>query len=250
MIKVYWTRSYPRHKDLMKMGLSHKAMMSGLRIPAPEPLLKHLDYQTFFGPLVSKCPAIVDDLKNVFVIKSPVDIQMEIDPMTKKINVIKQELDFAKAFIGDPQGKWGIHQLGIGYLFFAEKSLQATQLPAYYNENDFTKGTHTISSSFDIGNWFRVAGKPAFMIKPGTKTIDIKEGDPLIYYKFNTTEKVKLIEFDDQELQQLEEKSPEWLCSTLKDHTDKVITLEKCYAYFNQFKMRQRLLKLIKRNIL
>lgn len=250
MIKVYWTRSYPRHKDLMKMGLSHKAMMSGLRIPAPEPLLKHLDYQTFFGPLVSKCPAIVDDLKNVFVIKSPVDIQMEIDPMTKKINVTKQELDFAKAFIGDPQGKWGIHQLGIGYLFFAEKSLQATQLPAYYDENDFTTGTHTISSSFDIGNWFRVAGKPAFMIKPGTKTIDIKEGDALIYYKFNTTEKVKLIEFDDQELQQLEEKSPEWLCSTLKDHTDKVITLEKCYAYFNQFKMRQRILKLIKRNLI
>jgi|SRR6056300_127488 hypothetical protein len=250
MIKVYWTRSYPKHKDLQAMGLNPSSMMSGLRIPAPEPLLKHLDYQTFFGPLVSKCPAIVDDLKNVFVIKSPVDITIDIDIITKKMNITKQDLDFAKSFIGDPQGKWGIHQLGIGYLFFAEKSLQATQLPAYYDENDFTKGTHTISSSFDIGNWFRVAGKPAFMIKPGTKSIDIKEGDPLIYYKFNTTEKIKLIEFDDQELQRLEEKSPEWLCSTLKDHTDKVITLERCYAYFNQFKMRQRILKLIKRNLI
>jgi hypothetical protein len=164
--------------------------------------------------------------------------------------VLKQELDFAKAFLGDPQGKWGIHQLGMGYLFFAEKSLLATQLPAYYDDNDFTKFTHTISSSFDIGNWFRVAGKPAFMIKKDAKTIDIKDGDPLIYYKFNTTEKVKLIEFDDQELQSLNEKSPEWLCSTLKDHSDKVLTLEKCYAYFNQFKMRQRLLKLIKRNLI
>ena len=45
MIKVYWTRSYPKHGDLMKMGLNPKAMMSALRIPAPEPLLKHLNYQ-------------------------------------------------------------------------------------------------------------------------------------------------------------------------------------------------------------
>ena len=250
MIKVYWTRSYPKHEDLMKMGLNPKAMMSGLRIPAPKPVLQHLNYKEFFGPVVSKCPAIVDDLKNVFVIKSPVDIQIEVDNQINKLNVLKQELDFAKAFLGDPQGKWGIHQLGMGYLFFAEKSLVATQLPAYYDENDFTKWTHTISSSFDIGNWFRVAGKPAFMIKQDAKTIDIKEGDPLIYYKFNTTEKIKLIEFDDQELQRLNEKSPEWMCSTLKDHTDKVLTLEKCYAYFNQYKMRQRILKLIKRNII
>ena len=47
MIKVYWTRSYPKHGDLMKMGLNPKAMMSALRIPAPEPLLKHLNYQEF-----------------------------------------------------------------------------------------------------------------------------------------------------------------------------------------------------------
>ena len=68
------------------------------------------------------------------------------------------------------------------------------------------------------------------MIKQDAKTIDIKEGDP-IYYKFNTTEKIKLIEFDDPRTTTSNEKVPEWMCSTLKDHTDKVLTLEKCYAY-------------------
>ena len=34
-----------------------------------------------------------------------------------------------------------------------------------------------------------------------------------------------------QELQRPMKKVPEWMCSTLKDHTDKVLTLEKCYAY-------------------
>ena len=67
MIKVYWTRSYPKHEDLMKMGLNPKAMMSGLRIPAPEPVLQHLNYKEFFGPVVSKCPAIVDDLSLIHI---------------------------------------------------------------------------------------------------------------------------------------------------------------------------------------
>ena len=52
----------------------------------------------------------------------------------------------------------GNQQLGMGYPFLAEKS-GCNTVAAYYDENDFTKFTHTISSSFDIGNWFRVAGK-------------------------------------------------------------------------------------------
>ena len=99
MIKVYWTRSYPKHDDLRMLGLNPNAMMSGLRIPAPEPLLQHLDYQTFFGPVVSKCPAIVDDLKNVFVIKSPVDIQIDVDNQVNKLNVLKQERIFKFYFL-------------------------------------------------------------------------------------------------------------------------------------------------------
>ena len=46
MIKVYWTRSYPKHEDLMKMGLNPKAMMSGLRIRS-ESLFQHPDYKEF-----------------------------------------------------------------------------------------------------------------------------------------------------------------------------------------------------------
>ena len=82
------------------------------------------------------------------------------------------------------------------------------QLPAYYDNNDYTNKTNTITASFDIGNWFRPAGKPVFQIKKDVTTIDIKEGDALLYIKFNTTEKIKLIEFDDPEFKDLQKEVP------------------------------------------
>ena len=70
MIKVYWTRSYIGHEKIKGLGLNTRAMLSALRIPAPEPLMKHMDYQTFFGPEVSRCPSIVDDIKNCLLYTS------------------------------------------------------------------------------------------------------------------------------------------------------------------------------------
>ena len=124
------------------------------------------------------------------------------------------------------------------------------QLPAYYDNNDYTDKTNTITASFDIGNWFRPAGKPVFQIKKDVTSIDIKEGDALLYVKFNTTEKIKLVEFDDVEFNQLAERSPEYMCGTLKDHSENIISLQKCYDYFNRFKMKRRIMKLIKRNLI
>ena len=248
-ITVYWTRSNPGIDDLQMIGFGPDAVLSSMRIPEPVPLLKHMDYQEFFGPLVARCPAIVDDLKNIFVIKSPVDLKLHISMNKFSIKVENQEMNFTKAFLGESQGKFGIHQLGMGYLFFSEKSLIATQLPAYYESNSFVNNTFSISASFDIGQWYRPSAKPAFIFKPGTTEIDIKEGDPLIYIKFNTQEKVKLIEFNDTEFKRLGDQSPEYLCSNLKKHSPFTISLAKCYEYFNQYKMRRRILKLIKNNI-
>ena len=63
-------------------------------------------------------------------------------------------------------------------------------------------------------------------------------------------EKIKLIEFDDVEFNQLAERSPEYMCGTLKDHSENIISLQKCYDYFNRFKMKRRIMKLIKRNLI
>lgn len=246
-INVYWTRSLPSYKNSIESGYSEETMISPLRVAAPEPLTKHINYKEFFGPAVSRCVAIVDDIKNTYVIRSPVDMKIIIG--NTRLNVEGQDLQFAQAFLGPPQGAFGIHQLGMGYLFFSEKSLTAAQLPAYYDTNSFVDNTFLLSASFDIGRWYRPAGKPAFKFKPGVKEIDIKEGDPLMYFKFQTSEKVKLIEFDNKEFADMGDRGPEWLCGGLKRQASNIIPLEKCYEYFDQYRMRKRILEIIKRNV-
>lgn len=231
-IDVYWSRSNPICGETITM--------SPLRFYPPEPLMKHIDYKEFFGPQVSKCPAIIDDLKNIFVIKSPVDLNIIITD--NNVEIEGQSLEFAQAFLGGPQGKAGIHQLGMGYNFFAEKSLKVTQLPAYYDSNGFTENTHQITASFDAGRWFRTSGKPTFVFKPGNRTISLKEGEALMYFKFNTDEKVKLIEFEETpEMQKLAN-----ICATLKFHSQGISPLAECYEYFDRYNMRRRVLKAIK----
>lgn len=231
-INVYWSRSNPNWRETIAM--------SSLRLLPPEPLMKNIDYKDFFGPEVSKCPAIVDDLKNIFVIKSPVDLTISVTG--SNIQIMNQVVEFGQMFLGPNQGKVGIHQLGMGYYFFAEKSLVATQLPAYYEANGFTDNTHMISASFDIGKWFRVAGKPIFAFKEGDRVMQIKEGDALMYYKFNTVEKVKLVEVEATPILQ----SLASTCGALKFHSQGITPLAKCYEYFENFNMRHKILKEIK----
>ena len=245
-INVYWCRSMPTIDELISQGSGIDSYISPLRIKAPEPLVKHIDYKEFFGPLVSKCPAVVDELKNIFVIKSPVTIKIEVG--NTRLNIAGQSVPFAQAFLGNPQGRFGIMQMSLGYLFFSEKSLMATQLPPYYDDNGYTEKTFSISASYDIGRWFRPVCKPSFIFKPGIKTIEIKEGDALAYFKFNTQEKINLIEFEDTRFNLPTEENPATLCTMLKKQSEGVLSLAKCYEYFEQYKMRRRILKLIKQS--
>ena len=69
-----------------------------------------------------------------------------------------------------------------------------------------------------------------------------------MYIKFNTTEKISLVDFDFNEIQEMKSLNPANACVGLKDNATSLISLERCYQYFEQFKMRQKVLKLIKRN--
>ena len=69
------------------------------------------------------------------------------------------------------------------------------------------------------------------------------------YIKFNSKEKVKLVEFEDTEFKKLGDRSPEWICSNLKKRSTITLSMARCYEYFEAYKMRKRILKLIKNNI-
>ena len=241
MIKVYWTRA-------IAPGSGERHFISPLRFQEPIFLNKDIDYKEFLGPELLHCPGIVEEMTKTVVIKSPVTVDLEYaDDQNLKIH--RQDPAFGQIFFGQPQGKNGIHQLGFGYIFFADKPLMATNLPAYYHDNGYTRNVDAICGSYDIGRWFRPGVRPLFQKKPGTKNININEGDALMYVKFNTEEKIELVEFDAHELDQLGFHSPINACITLKNQLPPT-PLNKEYEYFDIARMRQKVLKIIKRNVI
>ena len=241
MIKVYWTRA-------IAPGSGERHFISPLRFQEPIFLNKDIDYKEFLGPELLHCPGIVEEMTKTVVIKSPVTVDLEYaDDQNLKIH--RQDPAFGQIFFGHPQGKNGIHQLGFGYIFFADKPLMATNLPAYYHDNGYTRNVDAICGSYDIGRWFRPGVRPLFQKKPGTKNININEGDALMYVKFNTEEKIELVEFDAHELDQLGFHSPINACITLKNQLPPT-PLNKAYEYFDNARMRQKVLKIIKRNVI
>lgn len=238
-VNVYWTRA-------IAPGSGERHFISPLRFQEPEFLHKNIDYKEYLGPALLHCPGMVEEMTKTVVIKSPVSIDLEYND-NGQLKIHRQDPEFGAIFFGDPQGKNGIHQLGFGYIFFADKPLMATNLPPYYHNNGYTEAVNPICGSYDIGRWFRPGVRPLFQKKPEATRISINEGDPVMYVKFNTDEKINLVEFDSHELDQLGFYSPINACITLKNQLPPT-PLHKAYEYFDNARMRQKVLKIIKRN--
>jgi hypothetical protein len=238
-MKVYWCKA--------PETINSPGYISEMRYGAPEPLIKHLDVKRFLGDMAYRCTPVTGEMKNTVVIKAPVDITINILP-DGNWDIQGQNAEFIQHFFGPPQGKRGLHQMAFSYYFFSEKSLEATQLPAYYDLNSFTKNTRILSATFDISKWFHL-WKPTFQINDDCRQLTIREGDPLMYIRFNANEKLQLVEFDDVEFRRMAEKHPSYICSTLHKHTFGVVTLQKLYDYFTNSNMNKRIMKIIKRNL-
>ena len=238
-VNVYWTRA-------IAPGSGERHFISPLRFQEPEFLHKNIDYKEWLGPALLHCPGMVEEMTKTVVIKSPVSVDLEYGN-DGNLKVHRQDPEFGAIFFGDPQGKNGVHQLGFGYIFFADKPLMATNLPPYYHNNGYTEAVNPLCGSYDIGRWFRPGVRPLFQKKPDAKRISISEGDPLMYVKFNTDEKINLVEFDSHELDQLGFHSPINACITLKNQLPPT-PLHQAYEYFDNVRMSQKVLKIIKRN--
>lgn len=242
MIEVYWTpmlSNIPNH------------LVSELNYFDPERLSKSIDPKNYFGPVLSQCPSVVEELKNTFVIRSPIQFNASFDFENLNIQTTMKSLpmEFLADYLDDPN-PYGVHQVKYpGYLFFTEhEGLTITQLPAYYHENNFTANVLGLSGTFDISNWSRPV-RPAFKFKKGKNLLDLQMGDAMCYFKFNTDQKIKLIRFDGSKL--LDEDSTKSLlvnCVAFKNHRRKEFvpkTLYECYEAFKRGRYRKRMMKYI-----
>ena len=226
--------------------------ISELRYSDPVSILKGLNPKDFFGPHASMCPAIVDEGKNTFKINSPIDIDVTFnEDFTAIDSKYPSEDGFLQHYIG-PFGPDKVIQLAQPtYLFFCEDPLLMTQLPPYYEQNTFTEHCIGLSATFDISSWFRVV-KPAFKLKDKSRRIAMSTDDAIMYLKFNTDEKIKLVRFDSSPFTK-EHKDVLDHMLAFKFHKKKPFVPTKLvegYEAFRRARYHKKIIKIIKENIL
>jgi len=249
-ITVYWCPNIDEYQDGTGFKISELAYSSLI-----EPLSKVLrdegklkeypkddDFFKYFG-----CPAFSNESQNLFVVRAPYDLKINVNFKERLFGVDPNDImsDYfckkSKAFIRN--GASNSVTLSIRNIFFSSFSVEMSQIPAYYANNNFVNNIFLYSGRYNISKWFR-AIDPTFRFKGDFHEIDIKKGDILYYVKFHTSKKVKIKEFNmNQSLLEFETK-----CTSLKNYiTHK--PLEILYNLFLQKKFNKRILKEIKANL-
>ena len=226
--------------------------VSELSYAEPEKLLKSIQPIDFFGREASLCPAIIDECKNTFRIKSPIDLSITFNDDFSRFNSkYEQDFEFMQHLIG-PFGPERVIQLASPtYLFYCEEPLLMTQLPPYYEESKFTEHCMGLSATFDIGSWFRSV-KPSFKLRKNTRTIEFTKDNSLMYIKFNTEERIKFVRFDSSVFSK-EHKDIISNMNSFKFHKKNPIipiSLAESYVAFKKARYNKKVIKIIKDNIL
>jgi hypothetical protein len=157
------------------------------------------------GSIFLKCPAHTDFLKNTFVFLAPFDIMLAINVTDDSRALVSDNLTqevfdniIDIRFLEDYNSKTNPYPLiGIDWLnvFTSNESLILQVLPAFMHSNEFTQKTTVIPGEFDIGKWTRPV-ELVFEVKSNQEKIQIKKGDAIAYFKFNTDTPIKLLPVD------------------------------------------------------
>jgi hypothetical protein len=227
-------------------------LVSELKFYELERLIKRIDPVEFFGPATARCPAMVDELKNTFALRSPLDLHIDFSPDFTRPRCFNETYspELLQQFINEPNPH-RIFQLSYAQVvMFCEDSLTMTQLHPYYEDNEFTDSVMGVSGTLDISSWLRPV-QPGFKFKSKKHVLNIKDGDALAYYRFNTDEPVVLKRFDAKGLYS-DRASVMQGCLTFKDHKPQrhTYSLKASYEAFKRARYNKKTMKYIKENLL
>ena len=198
----------------------------------PKTIPEHLKGTDYF-----RCPAFNENIKNIFALRSPVDVDIEFEDGNLKY--CSNDAFVNKIF--PPQGN--VVQFKINNLFITDKSCKIKMMHPFLHTNDFVKNGNTVYGEYDIGKWFRPL-QAAFIVHRNTMSYKIRKGDIFAYVQFDTDEPVELVPFDvTPNIERILQK-----CLDMKFATFAPISLDKCYKSFIMYRYSKAIIKEIRAN--
>lgn len=193
-----------------------------------------------------KCPAHVNLTKNIFYLESPYDVSLVYqnnqlhDISTNKASNMN---DFCQ--IKTPSLERGLTvNLYMNWVFFSDTDLFLESTPPYMHKTSMVNSGFYVPGTYNISRWFRPLEGALQLWDDNITSLQLKCGDPLMYVKFNTNEKINFKRF--------------YLSDEIRDisrgcmHVKRYKTIKdltKLYEIFTSSKTRLRLLNEIKRNV-
>jgi hypothetical protein len=187
------------------------------------------------------CPAFSDNLKNLYAIKSIYNYEFFIKDDKVVSSDYDQKFFDEHVLIRDKNLRLFSYQQK--FIFFTEKeSLPTTFYEFPFLENNYiTERCMIIPGKYDIGKWFRNLDF-AFYLKNNFDSFKVEQGEIVYYIRFHTKEKINFIQFKDSKKLEEYRKDGFMLNSFAK--------FNNLQEYYNKFKLKNLILKEIKKNIL
>lgn len=180
-VEVFWTPWY------VKGGLN-SALTSPLHLltQEPKPLVTWVCEQRA-NSFYLKCPAVIESMKNCFVVTAPFDLNIKFDLQNYAVYTDRFGQDFFETYVNlrnKPDGYPALISLPPAFLFYAKESVkvQVDDLPII--TSDSSKNTKMIPGEYDIGKWVRPLDWTFEFT--GVDYINVKMGDPLFTVRFKT----------------------------------------------------------------
>ena len=195
-----------------------------------------------YGQNYSRCPSLRDSLRNTFGLKSIYDYSYDI--VNDSSNDYDQEFYDSIVLLRDAKSK--LASFGLSYIFFAESdNLEMELLPAFMENNAFTKSANLVVGVFDVGQYFRGLDI-AFHAKENI--VNVEEDDIFAYVRFNTKKKIEFKRFEwTEELSSINSEP----VVGIKQHRSKTFKpLQWYYDKQHRMKTKQKALKEIKKNLI
>jgi len=235
-IVVYWAYApLPENNTYI-------SLMSNPPVPLFKTLPKRASNKDAMQNYIN-CKGLPNLYKNTFLVTSPVNANISIDYIDEKCYPVGEGSQF---FVEQnrPFEDMNRIDLDFSYIFFSEESLELAQIPAFVHKTTFSENAFVASASFDISKWFRPIF-PTFIFWKDRSQLQLKKNDPLHYFDFRTDKNVVLKQFEfTQEMLEIMSGS-----LTYRD-TNPLSSLQHLYDRFIGSKKNEKLLRLIKANLI
>lgn len=238
---VYW--SVPRYSDEIFLGLDQpKSAFADFKSILPETSNDN-GFANF-----TLCPSVTDFSKNLFSLKSPIDIEFcwTGDDIIFE-NAFSEHFFQKLVVMRDPKGG-SLSLRIIPYFFFTESECEMQYSTPLVGTNSFIENCNVVPGQLNIGKWFRPTDH-AFLIRHKNQRVKINKGDTLAHVRFNTKEKIIFKKFYfTKQCEEFFEKVISYRQSQTNNKLKEYFQV--MYAAFDNSRLKTQILKEIKNNIM